>query len=92
MGRLLELDDSQILPDRRDEYFRIIRAIPIEQTWNALGELADMERQLLMAGIRALYPELSHRQVVAKMASLWFTDDMWEKAYGPGSPYMKKEN
>jgi hypothetical protein len=45
-------------------------------------ELNDLQRDVLAAGVRALYPGISEREIAAKLTWLWFPDDLWEKVYG----------
>lgn len=91
MGQLLEIDNRDIAPHKREEYMRILQAIPPGKTIEAVCQLSDLERQLMLAGMRELYPELSHREFVAKIAWLWLPDDLWKKVYGPDSKYMNRE-
>lgn len=91
MSVLLEIDNPDVAPHKRDEYLSILRAIPPGRAIEAVCELNDLQRNLLAAGVRELYPGMSDREVAAKIAWLWLPDDLWEKAYGPQSPYMNKE-
>jgi hypothetical protein len=91
MAVLLEVDDPDVAPHKREEYLSILGAIPPGRRIQAVCELHEIGKNLLAAGIQELYPGISDREVTAKIAWLWFPDDLWEKAYGPDSRYMTKE-
>lgn len=88
---LFDWDDPHIAEHKRDEYHKILRAIPPGRKLEAAFEMNGIERNLIAAGIRALYPEASDRQVTEKLAWLFLPDELWEKAYGPGSAWANKE-
>jgi len=82
MPYLLDIDDPDIPQHKRGEYYRILRAIPPGRKLRAVMELNDLQRDVLAAGVRALYPGISEREIAAKLTWLWFPDDLWEKVYG----------
>ena len=91
MPNLLDIDDPDIPLHKRDEYLRIIGAIPPERKIRAVCELSDLQRDVLAAGVRSLHPEISERDVTAKLAWLWLPDDLWKKVYGSGRCETKEE-
>ena len=91
MVYLLEWNDPDIPENLRDEYHEILRAVPSGRKIEAACQLTDLRNDVLRAGIRAMHPEFSERQVTAKLSRLWLPENLWEKVYGPNSKYMREE-
>ena len=82
MPYLLDWDDPDIPQHKRAEYHRILRAVPRGRNLEAACELGALQKSVLAAGVRALYPGITQREIAAKLAWLWFPDALWEKVYG----------
>ena len=91
MPYLFDMDDPDIPQDKRGEYYRIIRAIPTDRKLRAVCEMNALQRDVLAAGVRVLYPGISEREITAKLSWLWLPDELWEKVYGRRQREADKE-
>jgi hypothetical protein len=91
MPYLLDWDDPDIPQHKRAEYHRILRAIPSGRKMEAACELMSVQRDVLAAGVRALFPGISGRDITAKLAWLWLPDALWKKVYGKCESKADKE-
>lgn len=79
---LLEPENMGIRPDKLADYWEIVRAIPAGRKLEAVFELSDLARRLLVEGIRILNPGMSDAEAVRVLASLRLSDELWQKVYG----------